>query len=176
MWWRLPDPYVATDPVMAGLALINHSMSSVDSRALRARGFTLIELVTVMAIIAILSAIAIPQYFQFIARGHRSEARATLTHAAQWMERWRTERGSYQNPQNLPNPPQLPVSLQTSPASGAAIYNITVATPTPATYTLTATPVAPGPMANDGCGNFTLDSTGLRDRSGALDINTCWGR
>jgi len=162
--------------VTARLALINRFASSVKTRARRARGFTLIELVTVMAIIAILSAIAIPQYFQFIARGHRSEARATLTHAAQWMERWRTERGSYQNPQNLPNPPQLPVSLQNSPASGTAIYNITVATPTPATYTLTATPVAPGPLANDGCGNFTLDSTGLRDRSGALDNNTCWGR
>jgi type IV pilus assembly protein PilE len=93
------------------------------------------------------------------------------------MERWRTERNSYQNPLNL-NPPQLPVSLQTSPAStsGTPIYNITVATPTPAFYVLTATPVAPGPMANDGCGNFTLDSTGLRGRSGAVDINTCWGR
>ena len=160
----------------AGVAVVDLCVSSGNPRADRPRGFTLIELVTVMAIIAILSAIAIPQYFQFIARGHRSEARATLTHAAQWMERWRTERGSYQNPQNLPNPPQLPVSLQNSPASGTAIYNITVATPTPATYTLTATPVAPGPMANDGCGNLTLDSTGLRGRSGAVDINTCWGR
>lgn len=158
----------------ARLDLIKYTASFCNTRARRARGFTLIELVTVMAIIAILSAIAIPQYFQFIARGHRSEARATLTHAAQWMERWRTERGSYQNPQNLPNPPQLPASLQNSPASGPAIYNITVATPTPATYTLTATPI--GPMLNDGCGNFTLDSTGLRGRSGALDINICWGR
>lgn len=161
---------------MAKVTLIKRFASTGKCRARRARGFTLIEIVIVMAIVAILSAIAIPQYFQYIARGHRSEARATLTHAAQWMERWRTERGSYQNPQNLPNPPQLPVGLQTSPASGAAVYNITVATPTPATYTLTATPVAPGPMANDGCGNFTLDGTGLRGRSGALDINTCWGR
>lgn len=138
------------------------------------RGFTLVELVTVMAIVAILTAIALPQYWQFIARGHRSEARSTLTHAAQWMERWRTERGVYQTSAQNAAPPPLPQSLQQSPASGAASYNITVATPTPATYTLTATPV--GPMAADACGNLTLDSTGLRGNSGTLDINTCWGR
>jgi len=139
-----------------------------------ARGFTLVEIVTVVAIVGILTAIALPQYFQSIARGHRSEARATLTHAAQWMERWRTERGGYQDPLNLPNPPQLPAALQNSPASGTPVYNITVTTPTAATYLLTATPV--GPMINDGCGNLTLDSTGLRGRSGTLNMDLCWGR
>ncbi len=141
-----------------------------------AGGFTLIELVTVMAIIAILTAIAVPSYFQSIARGHRSEARATLTHAAQWMERWRTERGTYRDPLNLPNPPALPAALLNSPASGTPIYNITVATPTAATYTLTATPANPGPMINDICGNLMLDNTGLRTISTAADINLCWGR
>jgi type IV pilus assembly protein PilE len=141
-----------------------------------APGFTLIELVTVLAIVAILTAIALPNYFAFIARGHRSEARMTITHAAQWMERWRTERGTYQTAPNNPAPPALPVGLQNSPASGGAVYNITVATPTAATFLLTATPVAQGPMANDGCGNLWLDNTGLRGNTGALDINTCWGR
>jgi type IV pilus assembly protein PilE len=137
-------------------------------------GFTLIEVVIVTVIVAILAAIAVPSYFAFIARGHRSEARMTLTHAAQWMERYRTERGSYQNPQNLPNPPVLPLALQNSPASGTPIYNITVVTPTPATYLLSAAPV--GPMVNDACGTLTLDNTGLRDNLGAADINLCWGR
>ncbi len=77
----------------------------------------MIELVAVMAIIAILTAIAIPNYFQYVARGHRSEARLTLTQAAQWMERWRTERNTYQNPPG-PNPPVLPQCLQNSPTIG----------------------------------------------------------
>ena len=136
----------------------------------------MIELVAVMAIIAILTAIAIPNYVQYVARGHRSEARLTLTQAAQWMERWRTERNTYQtSPQNA-NPPVLPAVLQNSPASGNPIYNITVATPTPASYLLSATPVAPGPMANDACGVLTLDQTGQRANTGPANINICWAR
>ena len=69
----------------------------------------MIELVAVMAIIAILTAIAIPNYVQYVARGHRSEARLTLTQAAQWMERWRTERNTYQNPP----PPYCPQPCRT---------------------------------------------------------------
>lgn len=131
-------------------------------------GFTLIEVVIVTAIVAILAAIAIPNYFQYIARGHRSEARMTLTQAAQWMERWRTQNNSYQGA-------ALPVALQRSPASGAIVYNITVATPTAGTYTLTATP-APGPMQNDACQAFTLDQTGLRGVSGTETVDRCWNR
>lgn len=140
----------------------------------RTAGFTLIEVMIVAAIVAILAAIAIPSYFAYIARGHRSEARMTLTHAAQWMERWRTERGSYQDPLNAPAPPPLPATLASSPVSLTPAYTITVTTPTPATYLLVATPV--GVMNGDGCGNLMLDNTGNRTRSGALDMNLCWGR
>src|SRR5262245_37091737 len=107
----------------------------------RIAGFTLIEVMIVTVIVAILAAIAIPSYVAFIARGHRSEARMTLSHAAQWMERWRTERTTYQDPANLPNAPQLPAGLQVSPAPPVAkAYDITVdpGTLTPAFYTLFA--------------------------------------
>jgi len=129
-------------------------------------GFTLIEVVIVMAVVAILTAIAIPNYFQFIARGHRSEARATLTQAAQWMERWRTERGTY-------NGAALPATLARSPATGTQMYAITVAT-AGNTYTLTAAPQ--GPMTGDPCGDFGLDNTGQRTRSGTEALDICWGR
>ena len=143
---RVPDPRMASGAVTPR-PMASGMHARITCRPRRAAGFTLIELVVTMMIIAILAAIAIPNYFAYVARGHRSEARATLTQAAQWMERWRTERNSYQL---NGNPPPLPQILQSSPPLPAAPkYNITVVTPNPGAYTLSATPVAPGPMAND---------------------------
>lgn len=142
----------------------------MSPRPVRAGGFTLIEVIVVVTILAILAAIAIPSYAAYLARGYRSEGRGTLIAAAQWMERWRTERGTYQGA-------ALPAGLSVSPPNGTQRYGIAVAVPNPNTgqgYLLTATPV--GSFAADACGNLTLDNTGLRDRSGTETINTCWGR
>jgi type IV pilus assembly protein PilE len=147
------------------------ALKSVNLRPVRAEGFTLIEIVTVVAIVAILAAIAIPSYTQFLARGYRSEARATLVAAAQWMERWRTERGTYQDGGN---PPALPAGLDRSPPTGTQRYNVTVVTPAANLYTLSAAPI--GAFAGDACGTLTLTNTGLRANTGAESIDTCWGR
>ena len=52
----------------------------------------------VMVIVGILTAIAIPSYWAYVARSNRSEARSQLLIAANWVERWRTQSGSYQVP------------------------------------------------------------------------------
>lgn len=147
-------------------------MMTTLTRAERSpRGFTLIEVIIAMTIIAILAAVAIPAYTQYVTRGHRSEARGTLLQAAQWMERWRTERGTYQDGGVAPS---LPPTLAVSPPNGAARYNITVATPGPGEFTLTAAPT--GSMDGDPCGNFTVNNRGARDRSGTESFDTCWAR
>ncbi|CAN7299789.1 type IV pilin protein [Acidovorax sp. LjRoot74] len=136
------------------------------------RGFTLIEVMIVVAIVAILTALAFPSYTEYIRRGHRAEARAALLQASQWMERAATATGTY------PLTASFPTTLTTI-KSGR--YTIAVASP-PASaasgtaYTLTATPA--GGQLGDKCGNYTLTHTGVRGAaSGALPLMTeCWNK
>ncbi len=130
-------------------------------------GFTLIELMIVVAIVGILSAIAYPSYAEYIRRGHRAEARAGLLQAAQWLERSATATGTY------PLTVAFPANLKAVPNNR---YDIAVVSDG-ATFTLTATPK--GAQTGDKCGNYTLTNTGLRGAKGATtgDIVTeCWGK
>lgn len=144
--------------------------SARGSRA--ARGFTLIELIVAMIIIGILTAIAIPNYTAYIQRSNRAEARSTLLEAAGWMERWRTERGRYDDPLVPGNPPPTFPFAQV-PATGVAKYTVALvpAQMTAVTYTIAATPV--GVMVGDPCGNLSIDQTGAR-----LPVapDWCWSR
>ena len=152
---------------------------TLKSRKSRA-GFTLIEVMVVVAIVGILAAIAIPSYVEYIRRGHRSAARSQLQQATLWMERFRSENGRYD--QTVAGAAvALPGGLAVAPdaGQGAAQYNIALGGLAAGTYTLTATPVAGGAMANDVCGNLTIDNTGLKGFTGngaQASANFCWGR
>ena len=143
-------------------------MKRVD--AIKWRGFTLVEVVVVMAVVAILTAIALPNYWAYVARSNRSEARGQLLIAANWVERWRTQQGSYLGA-------ALPPGLQQSPAQGVPKYTIALppANLTAVAYLLQATPV--GPMVGDICGVMTVDQSGRRTPDAPPDlVQLCWVR
>lgn len=136
-----------------------------------AQGFTLIELMIVVAVVGILSAIAYPSYTEYVRRGHRADARAGLLQVQQWLERAATATGTY--------PTSLPSAL-TWTADNTKRYNIAFqAGNTTAAFTLTATPK--GAQTGDKCGTYTLSNTGVRGaagkKSGESGYNPdCWGK
>lgn len=135
----------------------------------QARGFTLIELMIVVAVVAILSAIAYPSYAEYVRRGNRADARAGLLQAQQWLERAATAAGVY--------PTSLPTALTWS-GDGTRLYTIGFQSGNSGTtYTLVATRKSGTGQANDRCGDFTLSNTGVQGNnnlgSGATTPD-CW--
>lgn len=73
-------------------------MNTVPPGRAASNGFSLIELLKAVTILAILAAIALPNYQHYIQRSHRSQARAALLHTAQWMERVATAMACIRKP------------------------------------------------------------------------------
>ena len=144
------------------------------SHKTKTRGFSLIELMIVVAAVAILAAIAYPSYRRSVIKSRRSDAKTALMQTAQQLERCYTNFGSYDDA-NCP--------VQATSKSNAAItspegyYTVNVTT-TATTYTLTATPTSKGAQDEDStCAQFTLNETGSKaaQNSGGTDTtDTCW--
>ena len=127
-------------------------------------GFTLIELMIVVAIIGILAAVALPSYRESVRRGDRASARAAMLEAQQFMERFYATNDKYTSA-------VLPNRLLAVPAQSVK-YNLTV-TSTVNTYTVTAAPVS----TDAKCGDLKLNNLGQRWALGTTataTVSTCW--
>lgn len=128
--------------------------------ALRTAGFTLIELIIVVAIIGLLATIAYPAYTEHLQRSHRAEAQTALMQSAQYMQRYYAANNSYATALNGDSHTTLPTGLQQAPAQGNSAYTLSISATSAISYTLTATPT--GSMTGDRCGSLTLNELGQK--------------
>jgi|SRR5690554_4041671 len=148
------------------------SISHVDRRMSRigsVRGFTLIELMVVVAVVAILAAIALPSYQEQVRKSRRGQAQADLVELTQRAERFHTVNNSYDGFWAA-----VPADHRVSPRTGTAYYNVT-ADEDDNEFTLTATPIAGGPQAVDRCGVMTIDQAGRKTHSIGQDDECRFG-
>ena len=155
-------------------------------------GFSLIELMVTVLVVAILVSIAVPTYQSSVRKARRTEARSALVDLQA-----REERFFNMNPSQGYTPLAANLGYAASGATtdmsatatpiGSGYYNVLIsnlAAPTATTtgtYTLTATAPSTSPQYKDtGCRSFTLDQSGLQGAvdssgaSGATVVTNCW--
>lgn len=124
-------------------------------------GFTMIELMIVVAIIGIITAVAFPSYTSYMKKARRSDAKISLTKMADAQERWYLQNSIYTTV--IAN-----VGGATSPDG---YYTMAITAADVNGYVMTATATAGGKQANDAtCQTFTLASTGAKTATNAV----CW--
>jgi type IV pilus assembly protein PilE len=133
-------------------------------------GFTLIELMIAVAIVAIIAGIAFPSYMESVRKSNRADAKSELSDVAQRLQRCFTAYSSYNN---AACGVAAAVTDPNTITSREGFYEISGVIDA-ATYTLTATPIAGTTQDNDAkCTAFSLNQAGARTATGSLG-NDCW--
>ena len=133
------------------------------------KGFTLIELMIILAIIAILVALAYPSFIDTIRKARRSDAMESILDIHMSQERYRANNPSYASLAQL----GLDSDGDGKMPSMDGHYSFTISNVATTSYTITGTAV--GNQADDSCGNFTLAvGAGVITKTAGGDNDRCW--
>lgn len=139
--------------------------SSLDN----SKGFTLVELMIVVAIIGVLAAIAYPNYQRYVISSKRADMMTEMHNIAAQIESRKLAQGSY----GAISAKVLDDFEDAYPTQGVALYDITIAPdPLTAKWTITATPKSGTQMATDG--TLTLNYLGVKCRATACGTGEEW--
>lgn len=132
------------------------------------RGFTLIEMMIVVAIIAILAAIAYPNYRKYALRAGRADGKDLAMRIASAEERYFTNFNRYTD--------KILDDLRIDPLSERGLYSAEIQLgPQEQTYVLTLTPVVGKAQEPDACQSLTINNTGYKHQTGSNTQNgACW--
>jgi type IV pilus assembly protein PilE len=140
---------------------------------IRMKGFTLIELMIVIVVIAVLGSIAVPSYRSYILRTHRVEAKSALLNLAAAQEKFYLQNNTYAADDDLTDAPPAGLGLPETTENGWYTLEITAADAT----NFTARATAAGGQADDSdCATFTINALGVKSatKQGGGASTVCW--
>ncbi len=134
-------------------------------------GFTLIELMVAVAIVAILTFVALPSYQNYVLKSHRTAAINALQDLASRQASYYTTNNTYATSLTALGYPADPAPV---PSTGNSYYSLSLAQANASAFTLQAQPV--GNQLSDICGTFTYNNLGVKGNTGATGtVQDCWG-
>jgi type IV pilus assembly protein PilE len=145
----------------------------------KTRGFTLMELMIVVAIVGILAAVAIPSYTQYQTRTKRAIGKSMLSQVANRQEQYFADNKTYAD--NLSDlgyaGDSIGVDVQSKSVASTdtgAVYVISVAAAATRTFSLQAAPANQQALNDTGCGTLTLNQAGTKGATGPSGADGCW--